>query len=95
MEIHDIPWLLVFLYFVEKMGPLIPTLLEGKRKDVNGPLEEYFLAAAKLMEEEIVRRLRSAILGIENGTTESAYSDLIRRAPRDLIGLFNTSCVVY
>lgn len=81
----------VFFYFVDEIGPHIPAVLDGKHKDVNGPLKEYFLEAVRLMEKEIAGRLQSAVSEIEKGIPDSAYSELIRRAPRDLIGMFNTT----
>jgi hypothetical protein len=80
-----------FLYFVEEMRPYIPPILEGNCVDLNGPLLEYFRVAVELMENEIERRLKSAVTEIEHDFPNNEYGELTLSTPWDLIGMFNES----
>jgi geranylgeranyl pyrophosphate synthase len=79
------------LYFVKEMRSHILAVLEGKYLDLTGSLLEYFRVVLRRMEEEIERRLESAVSEIEKHLPQNEYSDLTRRAPWDLIRMFNES----
>ncbi len=53
---------------------------------------EYFRIAIERMEDEIERRLQSAAAELAKDFPENEFSELARRAPWDLIGMFNESC---
>jgi geranylgeranyl pyrophosphate synthase len=78
-------------YFVREMRPYIITALEGKHLELAGDLLDYFQQAAKRMEAEIERRLQWAASAINDGFPKNAYSRLTRKAPWDIIRMFNTS----
>jgi hypothetical protein len=80
-----------FLYFVSEMRPHISAVLKGRRRDVTDVLLEYFRVAIERMEDEIERRLQSAAAEIAKDFPENEFSELTRRAPWDLIGMFNES----
>jgi geranylgeranyl pyrophosphate synthase len=77
-----------FLYFVKDMRPHIPRLLKGQCLDLDGVLLEYFRVTERLMENEIERRLFSAVSEIED-LQDNEYRELVRTAPWDLIELIN------
>ncbi len=79
------------LYFVEEMRPLIPDFLKGKQTNLKGSMSEFFIAATDLMENEIEHRLHAAVSEIEENFPENGYSELTRKAPRDIIKMFNES----
>jgi geranylgeranyl pyrophosphate synthase len=79
------------LCFVDEMRPLIPDFLKGKHTDLKGPTSEFFRAAKDLMENEIEHRLQAAVSEIEENCPNNAYSELMRKAPRDIIKMFNES----
>ncbi len=79
------------LYFVNEMRPHIIPILKGKYVNLNGRVLEYFRVAGKLMETEIERRLRSAVSEIEEDFPNNEFSELTRRAPWDLIRMFDES----
>jgi hypothetical protein len=79
------------LRFAKEMRPhMAPLLRQGST-----PLKENVLAcfrtAEALMEDEIERRLKWAVSEIEGHFPQHAYGALTRRAPWDLIGMFNAS----
>jgi geranylgeranyl pyrophosphate synthase len=80
-----------FLYFVSEMRPHIAAVLKGRRRDVSDVLLEYFRVAIERMQDEIERRLQSAAAELAKDFPENEFSELIRRAPWDLIGMFNES----
>jgi hypothetical protein len=79
------------LYFVAEMRPFILTVLKGESTDLEGPALEFFRAAAGLMENEIEHRLQSAVSEIEATFPINEYSELAKRAPKDIIEMFNES----
>ena len=80
-----------FLHFTEKMRSQILTLLRGESTALDDPALELFSAAAGLMEDEIERRLQSAVCEIGEHFPDNGYSELLRRAPWDIIRMFNES----
>jgi len=54
--------------------------------------EGLFGKAAALMEDEIEKRLRSALSALEGMKLRRGYRELVRRTPRDIIALFQGSC---
>jgi hypothetical protein len=79
------------LHFTSKMRPFILNVLEGNCTDLEGPVLEFFGAAAEFMENEIEHRLQSAVSEIEENFPNNGYSDLAKRAPQDIIKMFNES----
>ena len=77
-----------FLYFVKEMRPYLPRVLKGQCMDLDGVLLEYFRVTERLMENEIERRLLSAVSEIED-LPGNEYSELARMAPWDLIEMIN------
>jgi hypothetical protein len=80
-----------FLYFMEEMRPFILHALERDCIEVTSVLLDYFRASAELMEREVERRVQSAVSQIETVLSDSAYSELTRKAPWDLIEMFKRS----
>jgi hypothetical protein len=78
-------------YFAGEMRPYIITVLEGKHLRLTGDLLDYFQQAARRMEAEIERRLQSATASINEDFPKNACSKLMRKAPWDIIRMFNTS----
>lgn len=79
------------LCFVDEMRPLIPDFLKGKYTELKGPVSEFFSAATDLMENEVEHRLQAAVSEIEENFPDNGYSELTRKAPRDIIKMFNES----
>jgi len=77
------------LFFVPDMGPHIFKTLRRRSSPVTQELAGEFEKAAALMKEEIERRLRSALAGIEEALPDTEAGRLTRTAPWDLIGMFN------
>lgn len=78
-------------YFVSEMSPFILNVLKGNCADLESPVLELFGVAAELMEHEIEHRLQSAVSEIEGHFPNNGYSDLAKRAPKDIIMMFNES----
>jgi len=79
----------VLVFFVPEMRPRILKALRRRSSAVIEDLVAEFEEAAKLMGEEIERRLRSALAAIEEGLTDTEAGRLSRTAPWDLIRMFN------
>jgi len=79
------------LFFVDEIRPLIPDFLKGKCTDVKGPMSGLLGTAVELMEDEITHRLHSAVSEIEENFPDNEYSELARKAPQDIIMMFNES----
>jgi hypothetical protein len=79
------------IYFAGRMKPHIPAVLTGGCTEVSENLLNHLNAAVQCMEGEIERRISSALAEIEGHFPENEYSTLVRRAPRDLIRMFNES----
>jgi hypothetical protein len=77
------------IYFISEMRPFILDVLKGSCTDLEGPTLEFFGSAAELMEDEIEHRLQSAVSEIEENFPNNGYSDLAKRAPQDIIKMFN------
>ncbi len=78
-------------YFVEDIVPHILPVLTGKRAELDREAFELFRMAQGLMEDEIERRLNSAVSsGIVNLSGDASVS-LLTTAPRDLIAMFSQS----
>lgn len=77
------------VFFVPEMRPRI---LKALRQRSSAGIEELAAEvedAAKVMEEEIDRRLRSALAAIEGDLPDTEAGRLSRTAPWDLIQMFN------
>jgi geranylgeranyl pyrophosphate synthase len=79
------------LHFAGEMRPYIPDLLKRKSTDLRHPILEFFSTAAAMMEHAIEDRLQAAASEIEEHFPDNGYSGLLRGAPRDIIGMFNTN----
>lgn len=79
------------IYFAGWMRPHISAALAGSRTEVCDNLLDHLNTAVQHMEDEIERRLSSALAEIEAHFPDNEYSVLMRRAPRDLIRIFNES----
>jgi hypothetical protein len=80
-----------FLYFVREMRPHVLIVLQGEGLGFGEFLAEFLNRAVKLMEQEIERRLQSAVSEIEVDFPKNEYGELARRTPWDLIRMFNES----
>jgi hypothetical protein len=80
-----------FLHFAGKRRSQILTLLKGESTTLDDLALEFFSAAASLMEDEIERRLQSAVSEIGEHFPDNEYSELVRKAPWDIIRMFNES----
>jgi hypothetical protein len=79
------------IYFISEIRPFILNVLKGNCTDLKGPTLEFFGSAAELMEDEIEHRLQAAVSEIEENFPNNGYSDLAKRAPQDIINMFNES----
>jgi len=79
------------LYFAGQIRPHILPILRGKSLEIGEPLAEFLNQTVKLMEQEIERRLQSAVSEIEVDFPLNEYHELARRTPWDLIQMFNES----
>lgn len=79
------------IYFVEQMKPHIAAVLNGSRPQTSDDLWKLFSVAVQCMQDAIERRLAAAQAEIEAHFPENEFSILARRAPRDLIRMFNAS----
>ena len=80
-----------FLHFTHEIRPCLPDILGGRSSGLFGPALEFFAAAAGLMEKEIDYRLQSAAAEAENGFPDNGWTGLARKAPGDIIRMFNES----
>jgi hypothetical protein len=79
------------IYFADQMKPLISAVLNGSCPDASDNLWDYFSVAVQFMQDEIERRLAAALAEIGTHFPENEVGVLARRAPRDLILMFNES----
>ena len=79
-------------YFLQGVQPRFASMLERELSEIDDITMEHFKITEKLMENDIERRLDSVISEIPAAYQENGYGALLRRAPRDLIGMFNNSC---
>jgi hypothetical protein len=79
------------IYFVDQMKPHISAVLNGICPEASDNLWDYLSVAVQCMQDEIERRLAAALAEIETHFPENEFSVLARRAPRDLIRMFNES----
>ncbi len=79
------------LYFVDDLRPFFLSHLKGKGEDLNAATAEFFRVGAKLMRNEIERRLQEGVLEITGNFPSNQYTALVRQAPWDLIRMFNES----
>ena len=85
------PLVPAFLYFADGMGPHILKILKGDSPDVDDPVWEFFGRAVMLLKKAIEDRLKSAVSEIQEDFVTGQYRELVRKAPWDLIRLFNQS----
>jgi hypothetical protein len=77
--------------FVDQIKPHISAVLNGGGPAISDDLLNCLKVAVQYMEDEIERRLAAAQAEIEAHFPENEFSVLARRAPRDLIRMFNQS----
>jgi hypothetical protein len=78
-----------FLYFVKSARPHLLTALKSENAALDGPLLPIFQDALPRMEEEIERRLQSAVAEVELLFPENGFGELAHRAPWEIIEMFN------
>jgi geranylgeranyl pyrophosphate synthase len=86
-EVASLAPALVFV--VGEMGLPLPKALRRKSSALKGKLLGNFQTAAALLKGEVERRLDAAVSEIEGNLPGNKYGRLTRRAPRDLIQMFN------
>jgi hypothetical protein len=88
---------------LQQIIPLTPTcihfapdsksfLLEALRSgpcEITGAFRAFFQQTAQRMRQDVEQRLNLAVVEIKDVMPQNDYSELIRRAPWDLIGMFN------
>jgi hypothetical protein len=79
------------LHFAGEMRPHIPDLLKGESMALNGVVRNLFIVTAAAMEKEIEDRLHAAESEIGRNFPDTPYARLARRAPEDIIRMFNGS----
>ena len=80
-----------FLYFAGDMRPHVLSVLRGENRDLDRNLLQYFRRTVRLMEEEIERRLHSAVDAFAGIPFRESYGNMIQTAPWELIRMFNRS----
>jgi geranylgeranyl pyrophosphate synthase len=75
----------ILLHFVKEMRPHILHALEGQSIDLDGSILEHLQKAARLMKNEIDHRLKIAVSEIEADFPVNEYTDLIRKAPWEMV----------
>lgn len=80
-----------FLRFAKEMRPHMIGLLRQESTPLQEDVLAFFRAAEALMKDEIECRLQRAASEIEGHFPQNLYGALTRRAPWDLIGMFNES----
>ncbi len=75
--------------FIDKTRTFAPDFLKGKYTELKGPVSELLSAANDLMEKEIERRLQAAVSEIGECFPNNGYSELMRKAPWEIIKMFN------
>ncbi|MCG6535661.1 MAG: polyprenyl synthetase family protein, partial [Syntrophales bacterium LBB04] len=79
------------LRFAGDIRPYTIGILKGERTDLHGQLLEFFGVTAERMENEIKQQLQAAASIIEKDFPNNGYNDLARKAPQDIIKMFNES----
>lgn len=77
------------LFFVKGSRSHILEVLRRNSMVLGGELLTQFEATAEIMRTEIRRRLRSAFLEMEGDFPDNEYGRIARRAPWDIIAMFN------
>jgi len=65
--------------------------LREKGEDLSAATAEFFRVGAKLMKNEIERRLKEGVSEITGNFPSNQYTAVLRQAPWDLIRMFNES----
>jgi geranylgeranyl pyrophosphate synthase len=79
-----------FLYFEKETHPRVLPLLK-ESTDLDELALGFFRATAGLMEDEVELRLRSAVSEIEEHFPADGFAELLRKAPGEIIRMFNES----
>jgi len=79
------------LFFTAESRPHILAALQRNSPEIEEGFLELLRSSVDTMKAEIERRLRSAVDGIEACLPDNDYGRLVRRAPWDIIGMFNQS----
>lgn len=78
-----------FRSFVPASCPFLRRALQAPATRLSGEAGEYFLALGGLLAKERERRLEQALEALEDEARGIALADLVRRAPKDIIGVFD------
>ncbi len=79
------------LHFTHEIRSCLPDILGGRSSGLFEPALKFFVMAAKLMEEEIEHRLQSAVGEVEKGFPDNGWTEMVKKAPGDIIRMFNES----
>jgi len=79
------------LRFVSEMRPAVVDVLRGKRRSLSGASTGLLNRALRLMADEIGRRVDAATSAIAGSFPGNGYSVLARKAPGEIIAIFNES----
>ena len=77
-----------FRFFIPTSRPFLHRALRTPSTRLNGEAGEYFLALAGLLARERERRLDQALEALEVNAGGMALAELVRRAPKEIIGVF-------
>jgi Polyprenyl synthetase len=80
-----------FRFFLPTSSPFLRQVLQEPETPLSGEVDVYFLALAGRLAAERQRRVSHALDALAGEVGESAFSDLVRRAPKDIIGVFETA----
>jgi hypothetical protein len=80
-------------FFIPDCRSFLPQALHAPSTRLNGEVREYFLALATLLAGERERRLEQALEAVKGGAGGMTVplAELTRRAPRDIIGVFEAN----
>ncbi len=83
-----------FRFFLPTSPPCLRRVLQEPGTPLSGEIGEYFLALAGLLAAERQRRMSHALAALPDEVGENAFADLVRRAPKDIIGVFEAEEVL-
>jgi Polyprenyl synthetase len=81
----------LLFFFLDGAGPFISSILQDGRRPKQEEIRRFLEPLGALMEAEIERRLKSACSEIEGRFPHNSLGGLARKAPWELIQLFNES----
>lgn len=82
-----------FRFFIPSCRPFLHQALHAPATRLNGEAGEYFLTLAGLLARERDRRLEQALEALKDdaGGMKVPLADLVRRAPRDILEVFEAN----